>query len=155
MRALVQPGLAARAKPPVRVFLLFAALALAAFALQRALAGGLSPAGVDAFYLGVGGGERLSAVAVWEEVHVGAFVYGFVLFMVGSLLAACAAPDGLRRGLFRAAVAAALADLFAPFAILAAGGGGVLRVVTFAAALLAIAALLAAAAILFGRGARV
>jgi hypothetical protein len=151
VRLLVQPGLAARGKPPVRVFLLFAALALGAFAMQRVHAGGLSPAGVEAFYLGPDALEPLSAVAIWEEVHVGAFVYGFVLFVLGSLLAVSPAPDVLRRGLFGLAVAAALADLFAPFAIVAAGGGGALRVATFAAALLAVAALLGSTALLFGR----
>jgi hypothetical protein len=150
MRVLVQPGLAARAKPPVRVFLLFAALALAAYALGRVHQGGLSPAGVEAFYLGPDASEPLAAVALWEEVHVGAFVYGFVLFMLGSLLAVSPAPALFRRDLFGLAVAAALADLFAPFAVVAAGGGGALRVATFALATLATAALLVAALVLFG-----
>lgn len=154
MRVLVQPNLAGRAKPPVRVFLLFAALALAGFALQRVHAGGLSPSDVEAFYLGAEAQEPLSAAALWEEVHVGAFVYGLVLFMLGSLLAVSQAPDLVRRGLFVAAVVAALADLFAPFAIVAWGGGGRLRVATFVAALLAVTALLVAAAALFGRAAR-
>jgi hypothetical protein len=154
VRALVQPGLAARAKPPVRVYLLFAVLALGAFAVQRVLQGGLSPAEVERFYLGGEAGEALSAAALWEEVHVGAFVYGLVLFMVGSLLAASPAPDRVRRGLFAAAVVAALADLFAPFAVVLAGGGGALRVATFVAAMTGAGALLAAAALLYGRNGR-
>ena len=73
MRFLVQPALAPRARAPVRVFLVFAALALAGLAVQRALAGGLSPAGVEAHYLGLVEGEGLPAAALWEEVHANAF----------------------------------------------------------------------------------
>ena len=53
MRFLVQPtaeGLA-RARPPVRAFLAFAALALLGLAAQRVLNGGATAAGVEAFYL--------------------------------------------------------------------------------------------------------
>ncbi|HYG67218.1 MAG TPA: hypothetical protein VD838_06150, partial [Anaeromyxobacteraceae bacterium] len=74
MRFLVQPtpALAARARPPVRVFVLFAALALAGLAAQRIHAGGLSAAAVEAQYLGVTPEDALPAAAVWEELHVGA-----------------------------------------------------------------------------------
>jgi hypothetical protein len=152
MRFLVQPSAIPRARPPVRIFLTFAALALVAFAAQRVLGGGLSAAQVEAFYLGGGEGEALSAAALWEEVHTGAFVYGFVLFMLGSLAAASPLPSRLRGALLGAAFAATLADLFAPFAIASFGTGGALRVATFALAALAVGALLAAVALSLGRG---
>jgi hypothetical protein len=150
VRFLVLPRAAARARPPVRVFLSFAALALAAFAVQRAVAGGLTPSGVEAHYLG--GGDPLPAAALWEEVHTGAFLYGFVLFMLGSLAAVCPAPPRLRGGLLAAAFASTLADLFAPFAIVGLGRGGALRVATFLVATSSVAALLALVALTFGRG---
>jgi hypothetical protein len=140
VRWLVQP--APRLRPPVRTFLVFASLALAAFAAERVLHGALSAAGVEAFYLGPGRAEPLSAAALWEEVHVGAFVYGFVLFTVGALLAASPIPARVWRAVLALAVGATLADLFAPFAVVAAGGAGALRVATFVAAQAAIAALL-------------
>ncbi len=140
MRWLVQP--APRLRPPVRTFLVFAALALGAFAAERVLHGALSAAGVEAFYLGPGGGEPLAAAALWEEVHVGAFVYGFVLFTVGALLAASPVSGRLWRALLAVAVGASLADLFAPFAVVATNGAGALRVVTFVAAQAAVAALI-------------
>lgn len=146
MRFLVHPSLAPRARAPVRAFLLFAALALAGFAAQRVLAGGLSPAGVEAFYLGPGGEEPVAAVALWEELHVGAFVYGFVLFMLGSLAAVSPAAQGTRRVLFGAAVLATSSDLAAPFVVSAAHGAGALRVATFVLAMGSLAALLALAA---------
>lgn len=144
MRSLVDPGAAPRARPAVRAWLLFAALALGAFAVQRALQGGLTPAGVEAFYLGPDGSEPLAAIALWEELHVGAFVYGFALFMLGALAAAAPAPRS--RGLFLAAVTAAAADLAAPFVVSAAGGAGALRVATSALAFALVAALLVAVA---------
>lgn len=153
MRFLVQPtpdGLA-RARPPIRAFLLFAALALAGLAAQRILNGGLSPAGVTDFYLG--GGEPLPSVALWEEVHAGAFLYGFVLLMLGSLLVVSPVPTPARTALFWAAFAATLADLFAPFLVVRVEAAAPLRVVTFALALGTLAALLALAAVGFGRAA--
>jgi hypothetical protein len=152
MRFLVQPAAAQRLRPPVRIFLAFAALAVLGLAAQRALGGGLSPAGVERYYLGAGEGEALSAVALWEEVHAGAFVYGFVLFMLGSLLVLCPVAPRLRTALLSAAAVATLADLFAPFAVTLLGAGGALRVVTSLAAWLSLAALLAVAALGFGRG---
>lgn len=151
MRFLLQPageGLA-RARPPVRAFLAFAALALVGLAVQRAGNGGATAAGVEAFYLA--GGEPLPAAALWEEVHLGAFLHGALLLMLGSLLAVCPVPSRARAGIFGAAVVASLADLFAPFAVVALGGGGALRVATSAAMLLATAALLAVVAVGFGR----
>jgi hypothetical protein len=154
VRFLVQPtgeGIA-RARPPVRAFLAFAALALAGLALQRLLSGGATAAGVEAFYLP--GGEPLPAAALWEEVHLGAFLDGALLLMLGSLLAVCPVPPRSRRWLLAGAVAAALADLFAPFAVVALRGAGALRVATSAADLLASGALLAVVARGFGRAGR-
>lgn len=151
MRFLVQPAAASRAQPPVRIFLVFAALAIAGFAAQRALGGGLVPARVEAFYLGGGEGEALSAVALWEEVHTGAFVYGFVLFVLASLLAFCPVPPRVRGWLVGTAFVATLADLFAPFLIVATRAGGALRVVTFVGATGSLVALLVVVAARFGR----
>jgi hypothetical protein len=156
MRFLVAPGGEAleRARPPVRWFLGFALLLVVALAAQRAAGGGLTPAGVAAHYLGPDGLEPVAAVALWEEVHVNAFLYGFLLVMLGSLHAA--SPLAARtRGLllFGGAVAAA-ADLAAPFAIVAAGGLGALRVVTFAATAAFLLAGVAAAYARFGRPVR-
>lgn len=147
MRFLVHPAATPRSRAPVRIFLAFAALALAALAAQRVLGGGLSPAGVEAFYLGSDEGEALSAVALWEEVHAGAFAYGLVLFVVGSVVATGRASARVRAVLLGAAAVATLADLFAPFAIAALGAGGALRVVTALAAWASLAALLAVAAV--------
>lgn len=144
MRWLVQPSAMVRARPPIAIFLVSAALALAGFALQRLLAGGISPAEVEAFYRGAEGAEPLSAAALWEEVHVGAFVYGFVLFMLASLAAVAPILDGVRGPLVGVAFATTLADLFAPFAVAARGELGVLRVATFVAASAAMWALLGA-----------
>jgi hypothetical protein len=152
MRFLVLPRAAARARPPVRVFLAFAALVLVALAAQRVLAGGLSPAEIEAHYLGASPGEALPAAALWEEVHAGAFVYGFVLFMLGSLAVLCPVSARVRNALLAVAFGATLADLFAPFAIVGLGRGGALRVATFAVATLSVAALLAVVALSFGRG---
>ena len=141
MRFLVQPSpdALARARPPVRAFLLFAALALVGLAAQRVANGGLSAGGVTAFYLP--GGDPLPAAALWEEIHAGAFLYGFVLLMLGSLLAVCPVPARLRSPLFAAAV-------------VALRGGGALRVATSVAALASLAVLLALVAGSWGRAGR-
>lgn len=142
MRVMVDPSPAriARARPPVRAFLAFAALALLAHLAQRWSAGLLRPEEVELHYLGAGPGEGLPRAALLEELHAGAFLYGMTLFMVGALLPLCRLGPRARAGLFAAGVAAAAADLAAPFVVVAAGGGGALRV---AATLLAGAALLA------------
>jgi hypothetical protein len=154
VRLFVQPTAEgfARSRPPVRAFLLFAALALAGLAVQRAANGGLAPSGVEAFYLA--GGDPLPAAALWEEVHAGAFLYGFVLLMLGSLLATCPVPPRLRSLLFGAAVAATLADLFSPFVVIALHGAGLVRVVSFASAAGTLGALLAVVAATYGRDER-
>jgi hypothetical protein len=144
MRWLVQPSTTGRVRPPIAIFLVSAALALAAFAVQRLLAGGLSPTEVEAFYRGAEGAEPLSAAALWEEVHVGSFVYGFVLFVLASLAAVAPRLDGLRGALVGVAFVATLADLFAPFAVAARADLGALRVATFVAASAAMWALLGA-----------
>ena len=151
MRLLVSPVASnPRSRAPVRLYLAFAALVLVGWAVQRVRAGGLLPAEVDAYYLGAGA-EPLAPAAIWEEIHMGAFVHGFTLFMLGALLAVSPVPSRLRTGLFAAAVAAAFADLFAPFGVLALNGGGLLRVVTFVASAVTTGALLALVAARFGR----
>ncbi len=154
MRFLVQstPEGVARARPPVRAFLAFAALALAGLAAQRILNGGATVAGVEAFYLP--GGDPLPAAALWEEVHQGAFLDGVLLLMLGSLLAVCPVAARTRGLLLAAATVATLADLFSPFAVVALRGAGGLRVATSAAALLATGTLLAVVARAFGRAGR-
>lgn len=146
MRFLIQstPEGIARARPPVRAFLAFAALALAGLAAQRILSGGATAAGVEAFYLP--GGDPLPAAALWEEVHLGAFLDGALLLVLGSLLAVSPVAGRTRAWLLAAAAAAALADLVSPFAVVALRGAGGLRVATSAAALLATGALLAVVA---------
>ncbi|BDG06421.1 hypothetical protein [Anaeromyxobacter oryzae] len=151
MRFLVQPTpeALARARPPVRAFLVFAALALAGLAVQRIANGGLTASGVEGFYLA--GGDPLPAAALWEEVHTGAFLYGFVLLVLGSLLAVSPVPAWVRGPGFTAVVAATLADLFAPFAVVRLHGAGGLRVATSVAALVGVAALVAVAWVAYGR----
>lgn len=152
MRLLVDPTgpRLVRSRAPVRAFLAFAALAVLALLVQRAAGGGLSAAEVELHYLGLAEGEGLPVAALFEELHAGAFLYGFVLFMVGALLAVGRLAPGPRRALFSLAVAAAAADLAAPFAVVALHGGGALRVASTALAAAALLTAIAAAAITFG-----
>jgi hypothetical protein len=152
MRFLVQPAVAPRSRAPVRIFLVFAALALAGLAAQRVLAGGLSPAEVELHYVGAAEDEALPAAALWEEIHQGAFVYGLVVFMLGALLALCPVSPRVRAALVGTAFVATLADLLAPLVIAAVRGGGALRVVTFVAAAGSLLTLLVTVAAGFGRG---
>jgi hypothetical protein len=154
VRFLVDPGAGrlARARAPVRAFLAFAALAVAAHLLQRASGGGLAAAEVELHYLGAAAGEGLPRAALWEELHAGAFLYGFLLFMVGAILPTCRIQPGAGRALFAAAVAAALADLAAPFLVVALGGAGAVRVATTVLAPLALLAAVAVALATFGPG---
>jgi hypothetical protein len=156
VRFLVDPSPArlARARAPVRAFLVFAALAVAALLLQRAAGGGLSPAEVELHYLGTGEGDALPRAALWEELHAGAFLYGFVVFMIGSLLSVSRLRPAARAALFYAALVATVADLAAPFLVVGLGGAGGLRVATTLAAALALAAGIAAAFAAFGLEAR-
>ena len=116
MRFLVQPAPEAleRARPPVRAFLGFTALLLLGWVASRAAHGALSPSGL-AQILEPAPGERLGPVALWEEVHQGAFLYGFLLLALGSLLAVCPVSRTVRGALLGVATAAGLVDLGAPF----------------------------------------
>jgi hypothetical protein len=140
-----------RARAPVRWFLVFALVLLVALVVQRSVAGGLSGRGVEAHYLGEGGLEPLAGVALWEEVHATAFVYGFLLFVLGSVHAVAPIAPRARTFLLAATGAAALADLFAPFLVVAARGLGWLRVGTFAATAGLLAACTVVALLRFGR----
>lgn len=150
MRFLVRSAGRPRSRAPVRMFIAFAALALAGWVIQRVREGGLVPSEVEAYYLGVPGGAPLGSAALWEEVHVGAFVHGFTLFMLGSLLVVSPIRDRVRRALLVTAAAAALCDLLAPFAVVELGGWGAIRVATFVAAALSSATLLVVVAARFG-----
>ena len=116
MRFLVQPTPPPpdRARPPVRAFLAFAALLLVGWVASRAAHGALTPEGL-ARILEPSPGERLGPLVLWEEVHQGAFLYGFLLLTVGSLLVVCPVAAGLRGALLGLATVAALVDLLAPF----------------------------------------
>jgi len=158
MRFLVTraPDALARARPPVRVFLAFTALLLAAAAAQRAARGALTPAGVEALYAPAGG-ERSGSVAAWEALHAGAFLYGFLLLALGSLLAVSPASPRLRGWLLGASTAGALLDLTAP--LLPAlhpdfPGWAALHLVGFAAATLGLLAASAVSWVGFGAAAR-
>lgn len=158
MRFLVQPAptVLDRARPPVRAFLAFTVLLVVGWVVSRAAHGALSPDGLARILEPVPG-ERLGPVALWEEVHQGAFLYGFLLLTLGSLLVVCPVSARLRDGLIAVATVAALVDLGAPFLPLAwpaFPGWAALRIAGF---LVAMAALLAAAAVAFttfGREAR-
>jgi len=158
VRFLLQPSPAAleRARPPVRTFLAFAALLLVAEVIQRAVSGTLSPAGLAAT-LSPAEGERLGPVALWEEVHQGAFLYGFLLLTVGSLLVVCPLAAALRNALLAVATGAALVDLLAPFLPLALPGFSPwagLRIAGFSVATAALLASVATAFVTFGRAPR-
>jgi len=156
VRFLVQPVPDAleRARPPVRAFLVFAALLLVALVAHRAAQGALSPEGLVHLLEPVPG-ERLGPLALWEEVHQGAFLYGFLLLMLGSLLVVCPVAPAVRAALLGVGTAAALVDLLAPFLPLAWPGlpawWAALRIAGFA---VAVAALLSSAGVAwatFGR----
>jgi hypothetical protein len=155
MRFLVQPApsLLERARPPVRAFLAFAALLLAAMVASRAAHGALTPEGL-ARLLEPAPGERLGPVALWEEVHQGAFLYAFLLLTLGSLLVVCPVPARLRAAVLSATTAAALLDLLAPFLPLAwpaFDGWAVLRIAGFLAAVAGLVAMTGLAWFTFGR----
>ncbi len=155
MRFLAQPSPAVvdRARPPVRAFLAFAALLLVGWVASRAAPGALTPDGLLRI-LEPGPGERLGPVALWEEVHQGAFLYGFLLLTVGSLLVVCPVSPGLRSALVGAATAAALVDLLSPFLLLAwpaFGGWAALRIASFGMAVVALLAAIAVSWATFGR----
>lgn len=155
MRFLVQPNPAVldRARPPVRAFLAFSALLVLGWVASRAAHGALTPEGL-ARILEPTPGERFGPVALWEEVHQGAFLYGFLLLTVGSLLVVCPVTVGLRNALVGIATAAALVDLLAPFLSVAwpgLPGWAELRIVAFGVAALTLLAAIAVAWATFGR----
>jgi hypothetical protein len=159
MRFLVQPAPEAleRARPPVRAFLAFSALLLLASVASRVAHGALTPAGLERILEPLPG-ERLGPVALWEEVHQGAFLYGFLLLALGSLLAVCPVSRAVRGGLLAVATAAALLDLGAPFLPVAFPGfpgWAALRIVAFLVAVGALLAMTGVAWATFGREARV
>lgn len=159
MRFLVHPAPDAldRARPPVRMFLAFTALLLIAWVASRAAHGALSPSGLERI-LEPGPGERLGPVALWEEVHQGAFLYGFLLLALGSLLAVCPISRAFRGALLGVATAAALLDLGAPFLPLVLPGfpgWAALRIGAFLVAVGALLAMTVAGWVTFGREARV
>jgi len=155
VRFLVQPNPAVldRARPPVRGFLAFTALLLVGWVASRAAHGALTPDGL-ARLLEPGPGDRLGPVALWEEVHQGAFLYGFLLLTLGSLLVVCPVSPRTRNGLLGVATAAALVDLLAPFLPLAwpgFPGWAELRITAFLVAAATLAAAAAVGFVTFGR----
>ncbi len=158
MRFLVTraPDALARARPPVRAFLAFAALLLVAAAAQRAVRGALTPAGVEALYAPAEG-ERYGSVAAWEALHSGAFLYGFLLLALGSLMAVSPVGSRRRGALLAVSTAGALLDLGAPLLpALHPGfpGWAALQVGGFAAATLGLLVSAAVAWAGFGAAAR-
>lgn len=133
MRFFVSPG--PRPRPPVRLFLGSSALLLGALVAQRVVEGELTPTGVLTRYLGSGDpSEEMPLTALVESLHAGAFVYGFLLLMVGSLLVTTTVPDRVRLVLTFGAAAWCTLDLFAPLLIVRAHDGAVLRVLAFGCA---------------------
>jgi hypothetical protein len=134
MKFLLRPDALARARPPVRAFLGFAALLVAATVAQRAVQGGLTPAALALSFADVadGPGGVFGSMAIWEQVHAGAFVYGFLLLTLGSLLVVCPVAGWLRSGLLAVGVAAALGDMLLPFLAARCSWWAVLRVASFA-----------------------
>jgi hypothetical protein len=155
VRFLVQPTppVLDRARPPVRAFLAFAVLLLVGWVASRAAHGALTPDGLTRI-LEPGPGERLGPLVLWEEVHQGAFVYGFLLLTLGSLLVVCPVTARLRNGLLGVATAAALVDLLAPFLPVAwpgFPGWAPLRIGAFGVAAVALLATVAVTWATFGR----
>jgi hypothetical protein len=155
VRFLVQPTppVLDRARPPVRAFLAFAVLLVVGWVASRAAHGALTPDGLTRI-LEPGPGERLGPLVLWEEVHQGAFVYGFLLLTLGSLLVVCPVTARLRNGLLGVATAAALVDLLAPFLPVAwpgFPGWAPLRIGAFGVAAVALLATVAITWATFGR----
>ena len=121
MKFLVSPTKEslARARPPVRLFLFFTALLLVALGASRAASGELTPAGVFEHYLGTGDvSERMPLTGLLEELHTGAFLYGFLVLMLGSLLVVSPVRDVARRVLTYGGALACVLDLASPFAVM-------------------------------------
>lgn len=156
MTFLVRPGAHARARPPVRAFLVFTVLAMAAAIVQRALGGGLSAAGLEELLLpdAEAPGGLLASMQLWEQVHTNGFLHGFLLFTLSSLLAVCPVAPALRGGLLAAAAAAALLDLGVPFLAFRLPGWAHLRVGAFVALHICFLGYVVAAWLTFGKPAR-
>jgi hypothetical protein len=155
VRFLVQPTppVLDRARPPVRVFLAFAGLLVVGWVASRAAHGALTPDGLTRI-LEPGPGERLGPLVLWEEVHQGAFLYGFLLLTLGSLLAVCPVTGGLRGALLGLATVGALVDLLAPFLPVAwpgFPGWAELRIGAFGVATAALLSAIVVAWVTFGR----
>ncbi len=157
MRFLLRPAADSleRARPPVRAFLAFSALLVVAAVFQRGIQGGLSPAGLELLFADAQGpGGALSTTVLWEEVHAGAFLDGFLLLTLGSLLAVCPVPPRLRSGLLGAGVASALGDLLLPFLAFRLPGWAALRVGSFALLSASLVAFIVVVWLTFGRAVR-
>lgn len=121
-----------RPRAPVRLFLASSAVLLLAQLSQRFLEGELTPAGVVSRYLGSGDpAEVMPLTALVEALHGGAFLHGFLLLMVGSLLVTADVADRLRVALTVGAASCCVLDLLAPFAVVYGHWGAALRVGAF------------------------
>lgn len=123
----------ARPRAPVRLFLGSTGVLLLAQLAQRFVEGELTPGGVVSRYLGSGDpSEVMPLTALVESLHAGAFLYGFLLLMVGSLLVTTDVADRLRVGLTVAGAVWCALDLLAPFCVVYGGAGAApVRVVGF------------------------
>jgi hypothetical protein len=122
-----------RPRAPVRLFLASSAVLLLALAAQRLVEGELTPAGVLQHYLGSGDPtEALPLAALVESLHTGAFVYGFLLLVLGSLLVTSGVRERLRLALTLGGAASCALDLAAPFLVVWTRGAPLLRVASFA-----------------------
>lgn len=134
MKFLISPTRDAleRSRPPVRLFLGFSLLLLLASAVQRGAEGELTPAGVLERYLGSGEpSETMPLAALVESLHVSAFVYGFLLLMLGSLLVVSPVSERLRQALTFGAALSCAFDLATPWVVVALRAGASMRVVSF------------------------
>ena len=136
MRFLVGPGRPAldRMHGLVRMFLGFAALLVVATVAQRWAQGELTEDGLVLLFADAEqpGGALRSAI-VWEQLHAGAFLYGFLIFTVGSALAVCPVRPAVRGGLILGAGVAALGDLLLPFGAFRLPHWAALRTASFLA----------------------
>jgi hypothetical protein len=143
----------ARARPPIALFLAFSALLLLAMVGQRQVQGELLSQGVFEHYLGSGdAAEAMPLAALIETLHATAFVYGFLVLMLGSLLVVSPVRESTRRVLTFGAALACAADLASPFVVVQLHGLAWLRVATFALAMGFLGACLAVVARRFARG---
>jgi hypothetical protein len=141
-----------RARPPVRLFLAFSLLLVAALVAQRFVQGELTPSGVVERYLGSGDpSEVMPLAALVESLHTLAFVYGFVWLMVGSLLVVSPVGARLRALLTYGGAAACAFDLASPFLVVWLNGWPWLRVGSFGLASATLFVAVVVLALRFGR----